>query len=190
MLYINDHLYDFDLDAALMQLSEQRRAQALTFTHEQGRRTCVAAYLLLCQGLQAEYGITDAPLFIYGEHGKPFLADYPHIHFSLSHCREAAACYVSDAPVGIDVETIRPLRPSLVDYTMNAEEARLIRESDRPELLFTRLWTQKEALLKFTGRGIDNNLRDVLSQHPDLHIETTVSPDARYVLSTCRPPTD
>ena len=49
---------------------------------------------------------------------------------------------------------------------------------------------QKEALLKFTGRGIDNNLRDVLSLHPDLHIETTVSPDARYVLSTCRPPND
>lgn len=186
MLYINDHLYDFDLDEALRQLSEQRRAQALKFRHEQGRRTCVAAYMLLCEGLKTEYGITDKPLFAYGEHGKPSLADYPHIHFSLSHCREAAACYVSSTPVGIDVETVRPLRPSLVDYTMNAEEARLIRESDRPDLQFTRLWTQKEALLKFTGRGIDNNLRDVLSLHPDLHIETTVSPDARYVLSICQ----
>ena len=187
MLYINDHLYDFDLDEALRQLSEQRRAQALKFRHEQGRRTCVAAYMLLCEGLKTEYGITDKPLFAYGEHGKPSLADYPHIHFSLSHCREAAACYVSSTPVGIDIESIRPLHDALVEYTMNADEVRLIRESERPDLQFIQIWTQKEALLKFTGSGIVDNMRDVLTRHRDhLHIATTVSPDARYVLSICQ----
>ena len=44
MIYINDRLFDFDLDAALEQLSEQRREQALRYRYELGRRTCAAAY--------------------------------------------------------------------------------------------------------------------------------------------------
>ena len=59
MIYINDQLNDIDLDAALAQLSDQRREQALRFRHEQGRRECVAAYLLLCQALEKEYNITE-----------------------------------------------------------------------------------------------------------------------------------
>ena len=186
MLYLNDHLYDFDLDEALGKLSPQRREQAMRYKHEFGRRASAAAYLLLCQALREEYGIQENPVFEYGEHGKPFLADYPHIFFSLSHCQEAAACYVSNSPVGVDVETIRPLRPSLVNYTMNDGEIGQIRFADRPDLLFTRLWTQKEALAKCLGRGIDGHIKDLLSLHPEASIETTVSPDCRYVVSVCK----
>ena len=186
MLYLNDHLYDFPLDEALDQLSPQRREQAMKYRHEFGQRASAAAYLLLCQGLREEYGIEEKPVFVYGEHGKPSLADYPHIHFSLSHCREAVACLVSDRPVGVDVETIRPLRPSLAEYTMNTDEIGQIRVSDDPDLMFTRLWTQKEALAKCLGSGIDTHLRDLLTLHPEVCLRTTVSPDRRYVVSTCQ----
>ena len=47
MIYINDHIGDFDFEASLPLLSEQRREQALKFKHELGRKTCAAAYLLL-----------------------------------------------------------------------------------------------------------------------------------------------
>ena len=186
MLYINDQLYDFPLDEALDQLSPQRREQAMKYKHEFGQRASAAAYLLLCQGLREEYGIEEKPVFVYGEHGKPSLADYPHIHFSLSHCREAAACLVSDRPVGVDIETIRPLRPSLVEYTMNADEIGQIRNSDNPDLLFTRLWTQKEALAKCLGRGIDAHIRDLLTLHPEADLRTVVGPDHRYIVSECQ----
>ena len=139
MIYINDRLFDFDLDAALEQLSEQRREQALRYRHELGQRTCAAAYLLLCEGLQKEYGITEKPIFEYGEHGKPSIVGRPDIHFSLSHCREAAICVVSDHPVGVDVESIHRYSESLVRYTMNDEEIAEILAADRPDLAFTRL---------------------------------------------------
>ena len=103
MIYLNDDIAGFDFEASLPLLSEQRREQALKFKYEQGRKTCSAAYLLLCQALQQEYGITDRPIFEYGEHGKPAIVGLPHIHFNLSHCREAAICVVSDSPVGIDI---------------------------------------------------------------------------------------
>ncbi len=185
MLYLNEHLQDFDLDDALSQLSEQRREQAMRFKYEMGRRTCAAAYLLLCQGLEKEYGITEKPIFDYGEHGKPFIVGHPDIHFNLSHCREAAVCYVSDRPVGIDVESPRNFSDSLLAYTMNAHEQDIVRQSDNPALAFIRLWTMKEALLKLTGEGINDHIRDVLDR-TDVNIQTFVNADKRYVYSVCQ----
>ncbi len=63
MIYLNDRLYDFDLQEALSQLSDQRREQALRYKFELGQRTCAAAYLLLCEGLRKEYGIMEKPVF-------------------------------------------------------------------------------------------------------------------------------
>jgi len=185
MIYLNDRLFDFNLDAALAQLSPQRRTQALRFRHELGRRTCAAAYLLLCEGLQKEYGITEQPLFEYGPHGKPFIVGHPDIHFNLSHCREAAICIVDAHPVGIDIESVRMPKDSLVRYTMNEAEQQQIFTSPTPALAFTRLWTMKEAAVKRSGHGLQNDLKTVLTT-TDLHIETIESPDGRYVYSVCR----
>ena len=106
-ILISEHIWDFDLEAALREISAQRREQALKFMFEQGQRLCVLAYQLLKQGLREEYGITENPVFEYNEHDKPSIVGHPEIHFNLSHCKEAAACVVSDQPVGIDVESIR-----------------------------------------------------------------------------------
>lgn len=185
MLYVNDHLQDFDLALALQQLSGQRREQAQKYRYEMGQRTCAAAYLLLCRGLREEYGITELPIFEYGEHGKPSILGHPEIHFNLSHCREAAVCIISDYPVGVDVESVRPLKDSLAEYTMNDAELDEIRQAANPSLQFTRFWTMKEALLKLTGEGINNHLKNVLHRS-DVIFETTVAPDIRYVITHCR----
>lgn len=72
-IIVSEHIWDFDFQAALQQISEQRREQALKFKHEQGRRLCVLAYQLLKQALCEEYGITENPIFDYNENGKPSL---------------------------------------------------------------------------------------------------------------------
>ena len=135
MMYVDDHLWDFDLATALQEISAQRREQALRYRHELGQRQCVLAYLLLKRALREEFGIADNPVFVYGEHGKPVLADYPDIHFSLSHCREAVTCAVSSRPVGIDVESVRPLKESLVRYTMSETEQQKIFGAENPAWL-------------------------------------------------------
>ena len=185
MIYIDDHINDFDLDAALQQLSEQRRQQALRFRYELGQRSCALAYLLLKRALREEYGITENPVFEYGEHGKPTIADHPEIFFNLSHCREAVACAVSDKPVGIDVESVRSFKESLVRYTMNDEEVEQIMTAPRPEVAFIRLWTMKEARLKLTGEGINDNLKTVLNE-TDIKKYTTVECLERgYIYTVC-----
>ena len=184
MIYINDRLFDFDLKTALAELSDQRREQALRFKHELGQRTCVAAYLLLCEGLQKEYGITEKPVFEFGEHGKPFIVGHSEIHFNLSHCREAAICMIADRPVGIDIESIRTFKQTLVNYTMNEEEIHQINEAERPDIEFIKLWTKKEAVLKLSGEGISRDMKQVLN-NPPASLTTVVSSDLRYVYSYC-----
>ena len=181
MLYIDDHIWDFDLETALLELSPERREQALRYRHELGRRQCALAYLLLKRALHEGYGITGNPRFNYGEHGKPLLADYPDIHFSLSHCREAVACAVSDRPVGIDVESIGRYREQLAAYTMSEDERAAIAAAASPEVAFTRLWTMKEALLKCSGQGIVDGLKTVLEGVDENLFTTVVDPSERYV---------
>lgn len=183
MIYLNDHLDDFDLDAALPLLSDERRRQALRFRHELGRKTCAAAYLLLREGLAKEYGITEKPCFDFGPHGKPVLRNHPDIHFNLSHCREAVVCALSDVPVGVDVEVVTHYKESVARYTMNEQELSAILSADRPEVMFTRLWTQKEAVLKLSGEGLRDNLKSVLDDISGLNISTIVSSDQRYCYS-------
>ena len=182
MVYLNDDIAHFDWQAALPLLSEQRRQQCLKFRHEQGRKTCAAAYLLLCEALRKEYGITQLPVFEYGEHGKPVIVGHPDIHFNLSHCREAAICVVSNQPVGVDIETIRPFKESLARYVMNDDELQQINGS---ALEFTKLWTRKEAAVKRSGHGISNDMKHVLEGLP-FEIETTVCEDKNYVFSVTR----
>ena len=169
---LSEEIWGFDLEAALKEISEQRREQALKFKHEQGRRLCVLAYQLLKQGLREAYGITENPIFEYNEHGKPSIVGHPEIFFNLSHCKEAAVCVVSDQPIGVDVESIREYKENLVRYTMNDEEISQISSAENPAVAFIRLWTMKEATMKLIGTGISNDMKTVIDNH--LYQYTTI----------------
>ena len=179
---VSEDIWDYDLDAALGEISEQRREQALKFKHEQGQRLCVLAYQLLKEGLRQEYGITENPIFEYNEHGKPLIIGHPEIFFNLSHCKEAAICVVSDQPVGVDVESIREYKESLVNYTMNDEEIAQIKSAENPAATFIRLWTMKEATTKLIGTGISNDMKTVIDMQEYKY--TTVE-HQQYIYTIC-----
>ena len=181
MIYLNDDIEHFDWQAALPLLSDQRREQCLKFKHEQGRKTCAAAYLLLCEGLSKEYGIEEPPVLEYGEHGKPSIVGHPEIYFNMSHCKEAAICVLSDKPVGVDIESIRRYSESLARYTMNDAEMAQIERAERREVEFVRLWTLKEAVLKLSGEGIRNDMKHVLEALKNA--KTVINEKKSYIFS-------
>lgn len=185
MVYVDDHIEQLDLAAGLQMISSQRREQALRFKYEQGQRQCVAAYLLLKRALQVEENIDINPQFEYGEHGKPRIVGYSDLHFSLSHCKEAVACVLSHKPVGIDVESVGRYRESVARYAMSDEEMQRIQCSDRPEVEFTRLWTMKESLLKLTGEGINDQMKQVLIGVPASAFTTVERLDKNYIYTVC-----
>lgn len=184
MVYINEHADALDVDSALAKVSAQRRELALKFRHEGSRRLCLAAYLLLMDGLREEYGITEPPLFDYSPDGKPFIAARPDLFFNLSHSVNVAVCALADYPVGIDVETPRKISNSLIDYTMSEAERDFIAASDDKIMAFLTLWTKKEALLKLSGEGIRNDLKNVLDQTENIQFEVCLTD--RYVYSIAK----
>lgn len=191
MLYLNTHIQEYDetrLASCMTLLPEWRRTKVDRIKHLQGRRESALAYIELMRGLSSEYGMTEIPCFDYNAHGKPFLKDYPHIHFSISHSKVAAGCLISDTPCGMDVETVRKASPELIRYCMNEEEEQMILSSPTPDVAFTRLWTRKEAVYKLLGTGIDDGLRNILHSDIAQMITVTTTEDMAngYILSEAR----
>lgn len=187
MVYVNSDIQQFDLSAALHLLSPQRRAYVAQFRLERDRKLSAMAYLLLCRALREEYDIRQLPQFEFGPHGKPFMPQYPDIHFNISHCKDAVACVVCQSPVGIDVESVSEYDEILLHGTMNANEQQQILLSTRPDVEFMRLWTQKEAVLKYKGLGLVDDMHSVLCD-ASLSLATTVADDLRFVYSVCYAP--
>lgn len=189
VLCVNDHIDDLGethLETLLAPLPAWRRESVMRHKHHQGRVECAVGYIEFLRCMRLAFGISGTPAFAYGEHGKPFLPAHPTICFSISHCRHAVGCLVSDRPCGLDIERIRPVSESLLHHTMNPTEADCILSAEWPDLAFARLWTQKEAVLKLRGTGIVDDLHSVLDADKisDLFIQTVENPIRNYVLST------
>ncbi len=179
---------DFRAHAASLPLWRLRQAEAFRFPAD--RLQCAESYLLLCRMLGERLGREVKPRFDYGENGKPFLADFPGVHFNLSHCARAVLCAVADAPVGCDVEEVpAELDGQLLDFCFSPEEQDTIRRASCPTVEFARLWTCKEALLKLHGIGLVDDLPSLLSSPlaGNVHFATTVCADFVYTTAVFVP---
>ncbi len=74
------------------------------------------------------------------------------IYYSLSHKPAYVAGIAAKFPAGIDVERIRPVNRRLMERVSDASERGLFEADDA--LLFFRIWTAKEAVLKQAGVGL------------------------------------
>lgn len=193
---------DSEVERLLPLVSAQRREVALRFKFTFGRFTCLKSYVMLQQLVKETLAETDEhwlPLqhrlkewngdFVYNEHDKPFMQNalgerIEGVDFSISHCKNAIAVALSDRPVGVDVESFRHAEGALLRRTMNPEEQTQVREAEDPAEAFTRLWTKKEAVLKYLGTGLVDNLHEVLlptSESPVISLETKVNRERQYV---------
>ena len=119
------------------------------------------AYELLGELVTAEYGLADLPPVERDENGKPFFPGAPGLHFNLSHSGPYALCALGDAPVGADVEQVRPRRPFLPEKALSPEEFAWFQTlGGRWEDFYT-LWTLKEAKVKCLGSGLDRPAREI-----------------------------
>ncbi len=56
----------------------------------------------------------SCPLIARTDLGKPYFPEWPGVHFSISHTAAAAMVGLSDRPVGVDIERIRPVSRRLL----------------------------------------------------------------------------
>ncbi|WP_367567468.1 4'-phosphopantetheinyl transferase superfamily protein [Lacrimispora sp.] len=146
---------------------------------------------LLYQGLKEVYGIAPEPenqvVILKGEHGKPYLKDFPHIHYNISHTEGLAACGLGESSLGIDVERIRPFPDRVAERVFSSAEKRRMKELPQEERdsYFFRIWTLKESYVKALGCGITVPLADISAgADPNAFFHQEML-EGGYVLSVC-----
>ena len=141
----------------LQYLPTERRTRVLHFRRSIDSKNCILSYCLLQYGLYKSYGIRNFSLS-YGGNGKPYLSNYPHIHFNISHCECGCVCTIADGPVGIDIQNVRPFLWSVANHCCSEEEKQWLKDCANPAAEFTKIWTMKESYLKMKGTGITVDL--------------------------------
>lgn len=128
---------------------------------------------LLSRGLNDLFQIRLSPAELdnkiaFTEHEKPWLPDYPDIHFNISHCDDLVICGFDTHPIGVDAEKIRPFPEALLRRLLTPEEKIFFEQVSTSETLrrewLYRYWTLKESYLKQTGSGLSIPLTDVAFQ--------------------------
>lgn len=146
--------------ASLVQgLSADERARAERFLSPADRDAFIAGRARLRNIISTYTSVPAAALrFGYGEAGKPFVENAKAPQFNLSHSGSWAALAIcADDPIGIDIETIRPIEERIAERFFSSEEVRRLSSlpSDGQLAGFFRCWTRKEAVVKARGGGLN-----------------------------------
>ena len=134
-----------------------------------------AGRLLLRQLYRQETG-GELPPILITDRGKPYFAE-GDLHFSISHTDSRVFCALSHKPVGIDAEEAdRDVDLKLADKILSpTEKARFAAAADKRTALL-KMWVQKEAYAKLTGRGWGSYLYET-----DFDPADTKETDGHYV---------
>ena len=118
---------------------------------------------LVCGILLRKYlGVWKTGQVGYGKDGKPFLLERQW-KYNLSHSGVWVALGISDAEIGVDIERIRRYHSATARKLFTEEEQVLLEQVESEEArnaLFTRLWTEWEAVLKLEGSGFAGGWRE------------------------------
>jgi len=164
MLYIFDKINllknDYPKSVEYL-LSEQRLEKVGRIKSQEGKKVSASVYVLLRLALYDAFDIKEAVVFDFLDRGKPYLKDYPHIRFNLSHSGNTIACALSGNEVGVDVQTIRRVTEKTAKRVLTGDEFLIYQDSSDKDDYFSKIWTIKESYLKKTGAGLTVELNEI-----------------------------
>lgn len=129
----------------------QRNIKRLSRMRAEDKRRSLAGLILLRRLINKNFK-TDEYSFSYNENGKPLL-DF--CYFSISHSGEYSVCVVSDVPVGVDIELVRPIAIKNDYRLFTLEEIQYVNSDEQlHNSRFFEVWTKKEAYIKMNGLSL------------------------------------
>ena len=112
------------------------------------------AQALLALAAAECWGMEVLPPMERGPWGKPFFPGLEHRQFNLSHSGSLALAALDSAPVGVDIQIVRPRRPAFPAKVFSPEELAWRDEGEDHWGRFAQLWALKECRVKESGRGL------------------------------------
>lgn len=108
----------------------------------------------------------------------------PDFYFSLSHSDGVVCAAISNAPIGVDVESMKEIKHSLADKILTeSEQGKMasLPESDRSRFILD-AWVKKESIFKMQGGASLLPMRTE-SSHPEVKTYTVEVNVREYLLS-------
>lgn len=140
-------------------MDEIKRAEKKIFVSDsivRGNKLSVCGRVLLGYILKKYHG-RDSFSYYYGKNGKPYLKN-GDVFFSISHSGKYVICCISESEIGCDIEEIRDYNPKVGKRFFTPKEYELLSNKETEDILFAKLWTLKESILKKEGTGISGGL--------------------------------
>ncbi|MEG1848516.1 MAG: 4'-phosphopantetheinyl transferase superfamily protein [Lachnospiraceae bacterium] len=148
-------------DAGLKTVSTERKKKIEQCRQAEDKRRGLLASLLLQYAWDEWTGTKEELREAYGEHGKPYCVNDSTFHYNLSHSGNYAVCAVASAEVGIDIQKKRPYQAAIARrWFAPIEYQRLeVLSGEKQTDAFCRIWTSKESYVKYTGKGMQQELQ-------------------------------
>lgn len=163
-LYMHISLFDDPalFDKGMSLISEKRRAHIQKRINPIPARLSLGAGILLHIAMKEEGLLSHYDKIKYGEHGKPYLDSVP-FHFSLSHSGQYAICAYDTVPLGADIQKKKEKLPAHLERILSEQEMKQLStlEDSAKSDFFYKIWTRKESLSKYDGRGLKISLQDI-----------------------------
>lgn len=138
-----------ETEAMLRLMPLERRERVLRMQQEEKRREPLCAYMILRLALWEQYHWKELPAISVSSQGKPCFPEHPEVHFNISHTSGAVLVGLSDQPIGVDIEKIRPVSQRAMRRLAGAYT----------EEEFFKSWVRREARTKRSGDGISTMMR-------------------------------
>ncbi len=112
----------------------------------------------------------------YHENKKPYLASHPSVYFNVSHTKKYALIVIGERPVGVDVEQLDELNDysDTINNIFNQKDRAILKTAKSPKKAFFMFWTRKEAIVKATGKGIDDMFRYIPVRDGIHHLSSNI----------------
>ena len=155
--YLNSYRY----------MDKTRKRKVERVQKECSKKSTLAGEWMVRQLLSQVTGESkEAFVILEDEKGKPYVQNVTDIFFNISHSDTKIAVAVSDEPVGVDIEILRPRSLKIAQKVCTPEELLYVfghepskeelKQEQSGEILrrFLEIWTVKEAYFKCIGTGI------------------------------------
>lgn len=115
-------------------------------------------------------------IFNRDKNQKPYLKNYENFHFNISHTEGAVLLGISPRPIGVDIESNCNPPLEIMSHFFHKDEVYYVNTALSEEARKTRffhVWTQKEALTKYSGSGLITDLKELNTQNVSLQPDFT-----------------
>lgn len=136
-------------------IPQEKRALLTGITQESALLQSILGQALLAYLLKKKKGIDYSQCrIVYGDWGKPSIAEKKEVQFNISHSGVWVACALGQKEVGLDVERVCPIKRGYTRFLLSPEEKIFLQKGGDLENGLFRLWVLKESYCKYTGKGL------------------------------------